>query len=34
MSYLFADSDGNGSMDTGIELAGVDNYTFNYWNIV
>jgi Ca2+-binding RTX toxin-like protein len=34
MSYLFADADGNGTMDTGIELAGLDNYTFNYWNIV
>jgi Ca2+-binding RTX toxin-like protein len=34
MGYLFADADGNGTMDTGIELAGVDQYTFNYWNIV
>jgi Ca2+-binding RTX toxin-like protein len=35
VAYLFADADGNGTMDTGIELAGVSPYMgFGYWNIV
>jgi hypothetical protein len=34
MGYLFADADGDGRLDTGIELVGVDSSTFSYYNIV